>query len=139
MILQILLIIVLLLLIIYLLVLRKRDTHDAQEKILQQPQDILPELQRRMNTGEGKISLIKFVRDETGLGLEEAKDFVEKQVSVPSMVALDEDQLQSNVQQMLQQGIGKIQIIKYVREQTMWGLKEAKEYVERIEREKKYS
>jgi hypothetical protein len=38
------------------------------------------------------------------------------------------------VLQYLQNNFGKIQAIKWIREQTGWGLKEAKDYVDRIQR-----
>ncbi|HEY1017024.1 MAG TPA: ribosomal protein L7/L12 [Herpetosiphonaceae bacterium] len=104
-----------------------------------------------------KIEAIKRVREATGLGLKECKDYVENlgnaaagdysssaggnwpapampgagwdggQFAPPSLIVEDEAR-------RLMGDSGKISAIKYVREQTGMGLKEAKDYVEELER-----
>ncbi|WP_443093864.1 ribosomal protein L7/L12 [Oceanobacillus sojae] len=43
-------------------------------------------------------------------------------------------ELQQKVKEMLQSGSGPIKATKYVREQTGWGLKEAKDFVDNANR-----
>ncbi|GEN86877.1 ribosomal protein L7/L12 [Oceanobacillus sp. FSL W8-0428] len=118
---------------IYLLSLRIRNKHvDGQEKELKTPEEILPEVQQRLESGEDKIKLIKFVRVETGLGLKEAKDLVEGNFKMNT--ADSDTELQQKVKEMLQSGSGPIKATKYVREQTGWGLKEAKDFVDNANR-----
>ncbi|MFD1452846.1 ribosomal protein L7/L12 [Oceanobacillus sojae] len=118
---------------IYLLSLRIRNKHvDGQEKELKTPEEILPEVQQRLESGEDKIKLIKFVRVETGLGLKEAKDLVEGNFKMNT--ADSDTDLQQKVKEMLQSGSGPIKATKYVREQTGWGLKEAKDFVDNANR-----
>jgi ribosomal protein L7/L12 len=88
-----------------------------------------------------KIEAIKLVREQTGLGLKEAKDAVEaiergelvefplRTASTTQVVSgVDLDQ----INELLLQN-KKIEAIKLVREQTGLGLKEAKDVVEAIE------
>jgi ribosomal protein L7/L12 len=88
-----------------------------------------------------KIDAIKFVREQTGLGLKEAKDAVEaiergespdlplRTVAVPHGVSgVDLDA----INELLWQN-KKIEAIKLYREQTGVGLKEAKDAIEAIE------
>lgn len=131
---EIILIVIIVLAVIYLLTLRSRNKlHDRQEKELKSPEEILPEIQQRLEAGEDKIKLIKLVRIETGLGLKDAKDFVEGNYKMNPSVS--DTELQEKVQEMLQSGIGKIKATKYVREQTGFGLKEAKDFVDNVEKE----
>ncbi|WP_339183729.1 ribosomal protein L7/L12 [Oceanobacillus sp. FSL W7-1293] len=130
---EIILIAVIAVAVIYLLTLRNRDkSTNGQRKELQSPEEILPEIQQRLEAGEDKIKLIKFVRIETGLGLKEAKDFVEGNYKMNPSI---DTELQEKVQEMLQSGAGKIKATKYVREQTGFGLKEAKDFVDNVEKE----
>lgn len=87
-----------------------------------------------------KIEAIKRVREETGYGLKQAKDYVERlqqgyrvelsqggygaEATVSPEIVAAARQLMAEKQ--------KIAAIKLVRDQTGWGLKEAKEYVERL-------
>jgi ribosomal protein L7/L12 len=85
-----------------------------------------------------KIAAIKRVRELTGLGLKEAKDYVESwqqagaapdltaSVGAPPAASLEE------VHRLALQG-QKIQAIKIYRELTSVGLKEAKDYVDALE------
>ncbi|WP_077603931.1 ribosomal protein L7/L12 [Oceanobacillus sojae] len=119
---------------IYLLTLRSRNKHvDGQDKERKTPEEILPEVQQRLQSGEDKIKLIKFVRIETGLGLKEAKDLVEGNFKMNSPAT--DTELQQKVEVMLQSGDGPIKATKYVREQTGLGLKEAKDFVDHVREE----
>lgn len=130
---QLLLILLLAVGIIYFIGQWLRDRRDLDESssIKREPYEILPEVQSRLATGENKIAVIKFVRDETGLGLEAAKEFVERQCVIPT-VPPNEEELFTIVREQLKNGAGNIQMVKYVREQTGYGLKEAKEFVDRV-------
>nr|WP_052401066.1 ribosomal protein L7/L12 [Oceanobacillus jeddahense] len=124
---EVILIVIIVLALIYLLSLRNRNKH-AQEQNHRPPEEVIPEVQQRLEAGENKIKLIKYVREETGLGLEDAKDLVEGNYKIKTPVS--DAELQQNVQEMLQSGIGEIKATKYVREQTGLGLKEAKDFVD---------
>ncbi|HMO58602.1 MAG TPA: ribosomal protein L7/L12 [Roseiflexaceae bacterium] len=80
-----------------------------------------------------KIGAIKLVREQTGLGLKEAKEYVEVlergQTPPPITIA---GGTADTVESLLARG-NKIGAIKLVREQTGLGLKEAKEYVDDLE------
>jgi ribosomal protein L7/L12 len=97
-------------------------------------QDVLEAISR----GE-KIMAIKLLREQTGLGLKEAKDLVEWHMaravqsvtSTPARVPYSGG-LPAGVQEALAAG-NKIEAIKRFREQTGVGLKEAKDAVERLE------
>lgn len=85
-----------------------------------------------------KIAAIKRVRELTGVGLREAKDYVdtrimshslpEQHVRVTSRENLSSD---SELQTLLARG-NKLAAIKRVRELTGMGLREAKEYVDSL-------
>jgi ribosomal protein L7/L12 len=89
-----------------------------------------------------KIEAIKRVRELTGLGLKEAKDYVEAMAAgaihdLPAPAhsagdANDSGQTLAEVPALLARG-NKIEAIKRVRELTGLGLKEAKDYVEAME------
>src|SRR6185295_4582144 len=101
---------------------------------------------RELVAGDKKIEAIKRVRELTGLGLKEAKDYVEALPPVPleststsaatgavrvattSVVAAD---VEHEARAILARG-NKIEAIKRVRELTGLGLKEAKDYVEAL-------
>ncbi|GIO17444.1 hypothetical protein J18TS1_05440 [Oceanobacillus oncorhynchi subsp. incaldanensis] len=130
---EFILIVVIGLALIYLSTLRNRNKPaDRQGRELKSPEEILPEVQQRLESGENKIKLIKHVRTETGLGLEDAKNLVEGNYKMKSPIA-DSD-LKEKVQEMLQSGTGEIKTIKYVREQTGLGLKEAKDFVDNVKK-----
>ncbi len=102
---------------------------------------------RRLIAAEHKINAIKFVREKTGMGLKEAKDFVEALeagtpppipaksppsgpiFSDPHGSGIDWERIRSE----LAHG-RKIEAIKLYRAQTNVGLKEAKDAVEMFER-----
>jgi ribosomal protein L7/L12 len=96
---------------------------------------------RRLVAQGNKIQAIKRVRELTSLGLKEAKDYVDRlpvgsppgyAVAQPAVFVPDAA-LEQAVQQMLAHR-QKIQAIKRVRELTGLGLKEAKDYVDAVER-----
>ena len=83
-----------------------------------------------------KIEAIKLCREATGLGLAEAKDFVERLETLPeaAVASAPEAGALSPIADLLFAG-QKIQAIKLYREQVQpgAGLAEAKEAVERLE------
>ena len=86
--------------------------------------------------GEKKIEVIKEVRALTGLGLKEAKDFVETlpatgSATLPARAQHPAGDL-GEVQALALAG-NKIEAIKRYRELTGVGLKEAKDYVDSID------
>lgn len=86
------------------------------------------------------IEAIKRVRDSTGMDLHEAKAYVERLArrSSPETAnerhAMPDPDIEQKVRDLLSQR-RKIEAIKRVREATGCGLREAKEYVEAIERQ----
>lgn len=91
-----------------------------------------------------KLQAIKLVRDRSGSGLREAKEYVEQiersglpfdQGSPPvTAPVVPSEALAHQVRDLLVKN-QKIVAIKLVRETTGWGLRESKDYVEQIERE----
>lgn len=82
-----------------------------------------------------KIEAIKLLRESTGIGLKDAKDYVEQLMAgtVPEIVhepTLESDGLPPDVLFLLRSG-EKIEAIKLLRERTGLSLKEAKERVDR--------
>lgn len=86
-----------------------------------------------------KIEAIKRVRELTGLGLKEAKDYVELLPHVATLVAAeptslvrpDEREVEREARALLESG-NTIAAVKRVRELTGWGLKESREYVQSL-------
>jgi ribosomal protein L7/L12 len=88
-----------------------------------------------------KIEAIKLARQQTGLGLKEAKDYVEALERGEPVTPLPPRQssgapggpssalMEQAARALVAQG-KKIEAIKLVRQQTGWGLKEAKDYVD---------
>jgi len=85
-----------------------------------------------------KIEAIKLVREQTGLGLKEAKDLVdamERGAAVSILPGTDSPAFHGDVDSEARRLVaaGKvIDAIKLVRAQKNLGLKEAKDYVERL-------
>lgn len=87
-----------------------------------------------------KIEAIKLVRERTGLGLKDAKELVERlesggetgEIQAGTRAGLPDADL-GEVRRALGQG-RKIEAIKLVRERTGMGLKEAKDFVESLDR-----
>lgn len=126
------LIIVLVILIVLFIAIRFRR---KPEKSYRSPASIIPEVQQKLNNRENTVSVIKYVREETGLGLVEAKKFVDTQIDSCSGTYLDETELMTVVEEKLNSGESHIEIIKYVREKTGFGLKDAKDYVDGVKEE----
>lgn len=87
-----------------------------------------------------KIEAIKLVRQLSGKGLKEAKEFVESlergenpsiNITEPGAIKL-EDSIDQEVLTLLKEG-KKIEAIKLVRLKTNAGLKEAKDYIDSLE------
>ncbi len=85
-----------------------------------------------------KIEAIKQVREQTGLGLKEAKDLVEAMERGASVAIRAGDSspafhgdIDSKARSMVSAG-QVVEAIKLIREQKHLGLKEAKDYVERL-------
>ena len=98
------------------------------------------QIQQLLRDGK-KIDAIKLVREQTGLGLKEAKDAVEAiergesvelKLQTASTVQLVSGVDPNQITELLRQG-NKIDAIKLVREQTGLGLQEAKNVVDAIE------
>lgn len=102
---------------------------------------------RAMAARGEKIQAIKMVREMTGLGLKEAKDYVESLPDAPSMMTVARQLLGAAGGTVPGPGAGAsmrtealalvsrgqaLDAIKLVRERTGMGLKEAKEYVDEL-------
>ena len=82
-----------------------------------------------------KIQAIKELREQTGMGLREAKDYVDAlettgEPPVPRTGEVSEATVA--LARELVAGGKKIQAVKVVREDTGWGLKESKDFVDRL-------
>lgn len=99
---------------------------------------------RKLAAEGNKIEAIKAVREHTGLGLKEAKDYVD---AIPNVVPLanfgqgapppdagpmDDETVRAAALALVAHG-KKIEAIKFVRERTGLGLKEAKDYVDALD------
>lgn len=102
-----------------------------------------PDLDDAVRTllAEGKlIPAVKLVRERTGFGLKDAKEYVDRlQAGLPAPAASARPsadavtpEAMAHIQQLVAQG-KKIQAIKVLREHTGLGLKQAKDTVERME------
>jgi ribosomal protein L7/L12 len=81
------------------------------------------------------ITAIKLLRQQ-GMGLAEAKQYLDALVWHVSPADTAEPQPQAEIEEHVRRLIGqdqKIQAIKYVRQQLGYGLKEAKDYVESLD------
>jgi ribosomal protein L7/L12 len=118
--------------------------HDQPAPVAQQhssadvPEYALAEVSALLTQGN-KIAAIKRVRELAGLGLKEAKDYVEAMPAAGSLPALPSGGSAqtagagdlAEVHTLAQQG-RKIEAIKRYRQLTGVGLKEAKDYVDRL-------
>jgi ribosomal protein L7/L12 len=100
--------------------------------------DLDAELQALVAQGK-KIHAIKLVRELTGLGLKESKDYVDRLPHMPPLAEFVANPRPSMPTAAIEQEIRqlllhrqKIEAIKRVRELTGMGLKEAKDYVESL-------
>ncbi|QQS13311.1 MAG: ribosomal protein L7/L12 [Rhodospirillales bacterium] len=98
-------------------------------------------LRAKMARGE-KIEAIKMVRDITGLGLKEAKDYVDAMPNVPSLNTMARrvatappppppGDPRAEATTLVAEG-RLMEAVKLVRERTGMGLKEAKDYVDAL-------
>lgn len=93
----------------------------------------------RQLIADGKLILaIKIVREELGIGLKESKDYVEAlregkmpEVSISGKPSTPIGSVDAEAQAMIREG-KVIEAIKFVRKKTGLGLKEAKDYVDRL-------
>lgn len=124
------------------------DLAVAQRRVspLVLPFEVKSELHALLGQGN-KIAAIKLVRQHTGLGLKEAKEYVEAlevgavpvyapPAAYPPAAEVEwaaglTPGVEAEVRALLAQR-NKIAAIKLGREHTKWGLKEAKEYVDRL-------
>jgi ribosomal protein L7/L12 len=96
------------------------------------------ELREMVARGQ-KIEAIKRARELTGLGLKEAKDYVELLPRIAMLVAVepsaearaDEREVEREARALLASG-DTIAAVKRVCELTGWGLKESREYVQSL-------
>lgn len=102
--------------------------------------ELIAEVQTLLAAGR-KIEAVRQVRLATGWGLKQSKAYVDTieagapppDTPLPGKppAAHDPVQLEQEARSLLADG-QKIAAIKHVRERTGWGLKEAKDYVERL-------
>jgi len=90
---------------------------------------------------ESRIAAIKFVREKTGLGLKESKNYVDDlqknfvksvQTQLPESLNVMEEALKTEVLKLIAEN-KKIVAVKFVKEKTGLGLKESKNYVDKIQ------
>jgi ribosomal protein L7/L12 len=85
-----------------------------------------------------KIEAIKLLREATGLGLAEAKQFVERLEHDPGAAPSDLEELSDSDVQQIQAAIfagDKIGAIRLHREASGMGLKESKDFIEALDAE----
>lgn len=95
--------------------------------------DLNEEIKLLLREGK-KIQAIKLTMDHTTLGLKEAKTYVEEIANTAILSqssSIDDDGLKAEVAPYLAKK-NKIMAVKRVRELTGWGLKEAKDFVDRL-------
>jgi ribosomal protein L7/L12 len=80
-----------------------------------------------------KIEAIKLVREATGWGLRESKDYVDAlaRAALPALSKADEAAMEQEVDALLQQD-RYVEAIKLVQERTGWGLGDCKAYVDAL-------
>jgi ribosomal protein L7/L12 len=114
----------------------------SRERSVASPVQLDPAAERELRelVARGqKIEAIKRVRELTGLGLKEAKDYVESLPLTPTIVAAepaaevwhDEREIEREARALLDTG-NTIAAVKRVRELTGWGLRESREYVQSL-------
>jgi ribosomal protein L7/L12 len=118
------------------------NNHQAETSSAHISSNIAPgnaeEAIRALLDGGNKIEAIKRVREQTGLGLKEAKDLVDT-MERGAAVSIHADMpppvfhgdLDSEARKLAAAG-QKLEAIKLVRQQKNLGLKEAKDYVENL-------
>lgn len=107
--------------------------------------DLIAEVKQMLNQGI-KIEAVKLVKEKLGLGLKEAKDFVDDiengqnptvssstLTSSDNLQAIDSEEFVQKIYHLLYKN-QKIEAVKLVVDAQGLGLREAKEYVDKIER-----
>jgi ribosomal protein L7/L12 len=128
----------------FLLRRRKNENISVEYQALPRRQPLTPGTTQQLDPEEikqlaaqDKIEAIKLVRERTGMGLRDAKEYVEglgldqPAPLPPSPAATGSADLDTEVRHLVTQG-AIIEAIKLVRERTGLGLKEAKDYVDRL-------
>ncbi|NJM64974.1 MAG: hypothetical protein HC851_04545 [Acaryochloris sp. RU_4_1] len=90
---------------------------------------------RQLVTQGRTITAIKLLRQQ-GLGLAEAKRYIDDLIWIDPPTNTSEPQYQLEIEAQVRRLIGqdqRIQAIKYVRQELGYGLKEAKDYVESLD------
>ena len=122
----------------------KLDDEVVYEEVLDSaPSPNMEELKKQalhILTQEGsKLKAVKWVKEQTGWGLKESKFYVDDlqtQDIVPEdtpdeIPPPDMEEIKKEVLHLTQEGL-KLKAIKLVREQTGWGMKESKSYVDNV-------
>jgi ribosomal protein L7/L12 len=123
--------------------LEARAERKTEQRENVQSSDLKHEIQEHIAQGSSKIDAIKEVRERTGMGLADAKSYVESLDKLDSPVSsvpanhgsgkITELADLGRVKELLKNG-RKIEALKAYRELSGLGLKEAKDELDRIER-----
>jgi len=112
----------------------KLDTDIILEEELEAPPPDMEAIKSQvlvlLNLGK-KIQAIKWVRNEAGWGLKEAKLYVDDLQAENKQQIQDLNILQQ-MTELLQEG-RKLEAVKFIKVQTNWSLREAKDYVDNIQ------
>ena len=119
-------------------VLRRRRATRSRKPVTPPSPEVVERL-RALLAEEKKIQAIRVLRQQTGIGLAEAKDYVDRLPPSGPLPLWDPDPVErepspETVRQARELiAAGKyVQAVKAVRDDTGWGLKEAKEAVDRL-------
>ncbi|RLC56682.1 MAG: hypothetical protein DRI80_15940 [Chloroflexota bacterium] len=95
--------------------------------------DKLENQARALIDQDQRIEAIKLVRQTTGWGLKESKEYVDTlaRAALPALSPVDEAALEQAVKALIQQD-RYAEAVKHVREQTGWGLGDCKAYVDAL-------
>lgn len=103
-------------------------------------EETVPEVMKLLSQDK-KIQAIKYVKDNTGVGLKEAKDWVEKyeasvvavspEIDATPVEAYVPDAITEQARKLLSEG-RKMEAVKLVKYNSNLGLKECKDYVEKL-------
>ena len=121
--------------IIYTLIVRRHEIKKELEASIlnQSPESINAEIKREALKGN-KIKAIRLYREMTGIGLKEAKDYIDKlsngfDYNDSAHAKMDPSIINAEIEREISMG-NKIKAIKLYREMTGAGLKEAKDYID---------
>lgn len=119
------------------------SSQNSRDKKFMSLDETIPEVTKLLGSGR-KMEAVKYVFSSCGIGLKEAKDFVEKIESNPvsfeassnnaanEISPYDEEKLIEELKNLLASG-EKIKAVKLAKDTLNCGLAEAKNYVERFE------